>query len=736
MDKPEETKLLIPQDEENDIIPSKSSSLIPKVVVALALLSAVAITGVKMSSSTQSNVNPSLAATMNPIDVLIENEYDNYDAMKKYPFLNTGDSFLIEPYRTSTLSIPSPVSSATYSWNVGTSLKDSLKTSDLSEEYETYEGENIEILRESTGAYSLILTETINNEITRTSTFTLYCKYVRRELRSLTLEDRESYLKAASTLWKTSTKEGRNVFGYSDSYRDIHSIAIIHNDLAANVICDHLHGTSGYFFLNGHVALNNMLEQSIQAVDPSVSLPYWDYSQEKNNCDKSESSSDCIFSIWDSEMFTADFFGSKGDQGQINDGYWANIQVPEINDVFFESSMIEGHYREHSYAGCYGQDNDSDSPNEKEGGNGGCNTVQRSRFKQTGGNDEFLKYADKHVMNSYNLLRSPWNMNGDKHVIRSGDMCGMKNDEQWPDCMAITSQQEKYNTFKEWVLNVQFSPHGSTHLFIGGAFGECSETYPKLNEFLSEPTFTRFVSKSADMMKNMYWYEYITCPSRSACTDGQDCSCSCPSIEGLTEDSITHEFLENNEAYQYLFTYLSPDMKKEVQALSAENKFKLLTTVCESSVMLGDMLASSSAMDVSFFNIHAEVERMWQRKALSGTMTDLTWNYPEGFSRDNPACPSSTPGYKMVWMDYIFNKKGKTKQNIVSDSKLLRNDEFLKFLTPSSSEYAESMPYVYDKFTWDTCSLPSKYENYDTSLMDANAWIKPESLDWLNALQQ
>eukprot|EP00615_Pteridomonas_danica_P004650 CAMPEP_0114344094 /NCGR_PEP_ID=MMETSP0101-20121206/11150_1 /TAXON_ID=38822 ORGANISM="Pteridomonas danica, Strain PT" /NCGR_SAMPLE_ID=MMETSP0101 /ASSEMBLY_ACC=CAM_ASM_000211 /LENGTH=473 /DNA_ID=CAMNT_0001479247 /DNA_START=787 /DNA_END=2208 /DNA_ORIENTATION=+ len=473
-----------------------------------------------------------------------------------------------------------------------------------------------------------------------------------------------------------------------------------------------------------------MLEQSLQEIDPSVSLPYWDYSQEKNECDSSLDMNDCVFSIWDSELFSSDFFGSKGDKGQIADGYWANVQVPVLNDDFFEASMIDGHYREHSYAGCYGQD---DTFGEE--GNGGCDSVQRDRFKQTGGNDEFLKFADKHVANSYNMLRSPWNMNGNGHVTRSGDMCGMKNDEQWPDCMSIISQQEKYNTFQDWILNVQFSPHGSTHLFIGGAFGECSETYPKLNSFLSEPTYTRLISKSADMMKNMYWYEYITCPSREGCGVDTQCSCECPSIASFDEDTVTHEDLENDPAYQYLFTYLSEDMKKEVQALSSSNKYKLLSTVCDSSVMLGDMLASSSVLDVSFFNIHAEVERMWQRKALSGTMTDLTWYYPDGFSADNPACPSSTPGYKLVWMDYEFNKKEVTDSGGDKfDSTQLRNDEFLTYLTPSTLEYAENMPYVYDKFTWDTCNVPSKYENYDTSLMDSNAWIEPQSLDWINNL--
>ena len=73
-------------------------------------------------------------------------------------------------------------------------------------------------------------------------TYTLYCKYVRRELRTLTASDRSDFLDAARTLWETSTVEGRELYG--ERYRDIYSLAIIHNDLAGNQYCDFIHGAS------------------------------------------------------------------------------------------------------------------------------------------------------------------------------------------------------------------------------------------------------------------------------------------------------------------------------------------------------------------------------------------------------------------------------------------------------------------------------------------------------------
>jgi hypothetical protein len=49
--------------------------------------------------------------------------------------------------------------------------------------------------------------------------------------------------------------------------------------------------------------------------------------------------------------------------------------------------------------------------------------------------------------------------------------------------------------------------------------------------------------------------------------------------------------------------------------------------------------------------------------------------------------------------------------------------------------YAEAMPYVYDKFKWEGCSIPKGYKAYmDKSLMNESQWIHPRELAWLQAL--
>jgi hypothetical protein len=73
------------------------------------------------------------------------------------------------------------------------------------------------------------VTEKVKGAVTREKSVNMYVKYVRRELRTLSDRDREAFLDAAITLWKTSTRVGREELNYGPRYRDINSLAIIHN---------------------------------------------------------------------------------------------------------------------------------------------------------------------------------------------------------------------------------------------------------------------------------------------------------------------------------------------------------------------------------------------------------------------------------------------------------------------------------------------------------------------------
>ena len=108
------------------------------------------------------------------------------------------------------MKVASPKARATYSWAIGTFPKRSLDLVDLSPETDAHDDAyEVQVLLNATGAYSLVVTESLGGVTTRTLSVNLYCKYVRREIRDLTLEDRQAYLHAAKTVWSTSTRQGR-----------------------------------------------------------------------------------------------------------------------------------------------------------------------------------------------------------------------------------------------------------------------------------------------------------------------------------------------------------------------------------------------------------------------------------------------------------------------------------------------------------------------------------------------
>ncbi len=96
-------------------------------------------------------------------------------------------------------------------------------------------------------------------------------KYVRREMRSLNAADKAEFLDAAQVLWNVSTEDGQTLYG--SNYLSAESITSMHGNLAAEKGCDAIHDGLGFF--NSHVALTNIFEQSLQAVNPKVALPYW-----------------------------------------------------------------------------------------------------------------------------------------------------------------------------------------------------------------------------------------------------------------------------------------------------------------------------------------------------------------------------------------------------------------------------------------------------------------------------
>ena len=189
--------------------------------------------------------------------------------MLPYGFLT--DSFLIEPYKATTITLEDTYVGCAFDWSFKHKITDTVSATGI-----TSDG-YINVTLNATGEYTFTVSEMCGNDIdsNRQLDMRVWVKYVRRELSALNDNDREEFLDAFHTLWTVSTTEGQILYG--DRYKSVNYFATLHNDAGGNPFCDEFHGGLG--FLNNHMYLSAYLEQSLQLVNPRVALHYMEYNK-------------------------------------------------------------------------------------------------------------------------------------------------------------------------------------------------------------------------------------------------------------------------------------------------------------------------------------------------------------------------------------------------------------------------------------------------------------------------
>jgi len=279
----------------------------------------------------------------------------------------------------------------------------------------------------------------------RSAKLTLHFMAVRREIRSLFPEDRDRFLDAFASLWKVPTEEGRRRYSGSAAhplaYLDVHDLNNVHRQNAGQRDADHFH--EGVGFLTQHAKLSRRLEQSLQAIDPWLALPYWDTSIEMRAVHTGR-----LQHVAASKLWSPTFFGSPGNwpakspakdfshdlawrRAAIRDGRWAFATVPRVGDG--------------SPWGEAAKD----------------------------------KIAEGHIVprNAYGYLRAPWNHNPSPYVSR---FMTRKERPKWATCetikkVLIVSASKNLEKFAEfWTYSAQFPPnvHAGIHDYVGGTIHE------------------------------------------------------------------------------------------------------------------------------------------------------------------------------------------------------------------------------------------------------------------------
>ncbi|CBJ33028.1 Hypothetical Protein RRSL_02205 [Ectocarpus siliculosus] len=230
------------------------------------------------------------------------------DTSNAYPRLaNSAWANLAEPFRDTTLTAGS---------SVGDPDRDVFKWS--FEDGTVLEGREVTYMFKGVGAQTVSLAQTMvsTGRIVQIED-SVMVKYVRREVRQLKAEDREAFLDAMEKLYRLPTEEGVALYG--DDYKGISFFVQMHLDGAGVSDCDHWHDDAG--IMTHHVGYTMLFEQALQVVDPSVTIPYWEYTIEY---------SQGLTDYGESQIFAPDWFGDASPNNAmhtVDNGRWAYLPV-------------------------------------------------------------------------------------------------------------------------------------------------------------------------------------------------------------------------------------------------------------------------------------------------------------------------------------------------------------------------------------------------------------------------
>jgi hypothetical protein len=489
-------------------------------------------------------------------------------------------SYVVEPYRATTLEVEDPVEGATYEWTVDGHLQGYGTSVEVLFMEIGYHVVKVEELVSTTasealawsfekGVWTLAAAEpaaVVSNKVS----LKLMAKYVRREVRSLTDADREAWLSAVMVMQRVPTVAGQSLYGTKYMSKD--HFTRVHLYYGGALDCDHWHQGAG--FVTSHVALTLQWEQALQAVNPSIAAPYWDFTVESTFYGASD---------WrTSFLFADDWFGEA---------------APE-NDLH---TVVSG----------------------------------RWAFVPTLMNSKDFSYWT----NSYGLMRAPWNSDPTPFLTRSGKVYGYQNNIKPSGC-AEYSKALKKTTWMSMSKQLNSAAHGHIHELMGGAWAHYYKE--KLDGDTSPSVFT-FAHEIQALSKILWRTKYVTCPDTcDMSTSAADCQCTCnaESLQGKAAKDVLSEtgVLGASEYFDQGFHVLNKDNWLDANGTALDpipgydtdaSKHiynSLLSLLCNPG-HLGDMYQATSTNDITFWVIHNTVDRLWHFKRLGNLQNyDETWD--------------------------------------------------------------------------------------------------------------
>ena len=422
----------------------------------------------------------------------------------------------------------------------------------------------------------------------------LLVRYVRREIRDLTQEDRNRYLDALVKMWEIEGVDGRRK--YSSKYISSNELLALHGTNSALRDNDHFHNGAG--FLAQHLRLDTMVLESVQSIDPRVSTPYWDWTIEMAMVDAGE-----LESPFESPLWTAEWFGSLNyAEDPVVVGPHYGLSTTEFFDKGFENWAIQ---------------------------DGRWAFAKVRKFKDTDPD------RDMYPRNSYGFLRSPWNNNPSPYVtrvnfayVKDAVDAGLSPAKSWPTCSDLYEFIQPATTAVAFMTHLEdMTVHANIHQCLGGTIFDVDSTQNLLDAFESV-NVEGYTSCYQTVSERHMWRMYLS-DFPDQCDDPHsdgvlNCQLTCKDLpeddeqlEKIGAWAVDHYACWNVQGGDSSVTY--------ADQASSDSLRRVGRAICSTTFIKGEHLEASGTTDPSFFIVHPSLARYYQMKRIMALQEPATY---------------------------------------------------------------------------------------------------------------
>jgi hypothetical protein len=485
-------------------------------------------------------------------------------------------------------------------------------------------------------------------------------KYVRREIRSLTEKDRVAFFQALKTVFTVSTTDGQALYG--DKFLGHAHLTALHN-----MKDEKYH--NNLFFLTSHPVMQIKCDQSLIAVDPTVTLSYWDFTMDAH-----------LGRDWaKSPIYQEDWFGPVATSKESN---------YRVTGTFHDVKLV------------YDKD-ESQFPKAYHGLAG-------------------------YLAGSSSSLTS-------EHLQRSNQYCGFSSVQGQSECANVQICFDKFassSNLREFDICMEHYVHANLHTMHSGQW-DCSiswsDFYEEHEEWLDEMLLSILAVHASGISVDYISKGYVTCPSSCDAADGSE-ACSCYSsydkvvtlddVDSLTDVELFErcqdiysamakgdlkglEYIERQDKYmigdhKYTNVFIPLDLKGKGKTGGAIDNIKLraLNVLLMKTTLFpgtfGIMTSGAAANDPLFWVMHQLFDKALHALRLSPRFNKngFKWNNKDGYI----TWIGETPFTRLDFEPYLADH--------VKHQDPLKNKELWALLAPDS----ETVYYVYDQMTnWGGC---------------------------------